>query len=396
MAFLEADWLKELHHTLAWTELPFWTKALPKALRTQTERRRFPQELAPYLHRHPLPEWGRLLAARLPIPLLRRVFSIQSSNRRFDRAVAGHLHQHPGRFNAVYGYFDTALQTFREAKRQGLPCLYELPTPYWRTVDHLVETETHRHPNWVATLPTRSTLANSAAQRDEELRLADLIIVPSPFVRDSLALAPSLRAKIIVVPYGCPEPNHEKSPRQNQELRTKNQEPLKLLFVGTLSQSKGLADLLEAIEPLGDRVQLTLAGSPSTSELPIIRPSVRILGQLPHAELLATMRRHDLLVLPTLYEGLSLALLEALSQGLPVVSTNHSGLAGLIENHRHACLVPAADPVALRTQIERLIQNPQELTNLAQAGRDWASEHTWSRYRQELCQALRPLMKGPQ
>ncbi len=396
LAFAEAGWLKELHHTLAWTAMPPWTKALPRSLRAQIGKRRFDSELAPYLYRHPLPEWGRLLAARLPLLPLSSIFSIRVSNNRFDRAVARRLRRRSCSFQSVYGYFDTSLHTFREAQKQGLCRIYELPTPYWRTVDRMVETESIRRPEWAATLPSRAALAACTFQRDEELRLADLVIVPSPFVRDSLQEAPTFKAQVIVVPYGCPEPTPAQ-PTRNKEPKPKNPEPLKLLFVGTLSQSKGLADLLDAILPLGDRVQLTLAGSAVVPGLPHLKAQtanlkspVRFLGQLPHADLLAELPKHDLLVLPTLYEGLSLSLLEAMSQGLPVLSTTHCGLMGLIENNRHACLVPPAAPETLHAQILHLIEHPERRAEIAHAGCDWASKHSWTRYRQDLCMALKP------
>lgn len=388
LAYHEAGLLRACHHNLAWTDPPGLPALLPGALRAALRRRQFPAVLAPRLRTHPLPEWARLVAARLRLPLLaplaRRLCSIQASNRRFDRAVARSLGG--SGCQAVHGYFDTSLHTFREARRLGLRRIYELPTPYWRTVRRVTEAERARRPgsDWNATLPSADSLAASAAQRDEELQLADLILVPSAFVRDSLAEAPAFQAPVVVIPYGCPD--------LAPPLTTGDSPRLRLLFAGTLSQSKGLADLLEAIEPLGDRVSLTLAGSasgPLPAGLRHPGAQVRRAGQLPHGDLLQEMRGHDLLVLPTLYEGLSLVALEAMSQGLPVLTTTCSGLDGLIENGRHARLVPPADPAALRAEIESLLSQPEARRSLAEQARDWAREHSWQRYGTSLVNACR-------
>jgi starch synthase len=391
-AFQEAGWLSQCHHTLAWTSLPSWTTKLPRALQVQLNRRLVPNLPPHALHIHPWPEIARLAARSFSIPVLSRYlqrrFCIQEVNHRFDVSIARLLPKRQD-LTAVYGYFDTSLHTFRAAKQLGLRTIYELSTPYWRGVANICDSERARLPSWANSLPTSESLATSAAQRDEELQLADLVIVPSPFVRDSLALAPPFKAPIVVVPYGCPDVLSPISHLPSSAAKP----PLRLLFAGTLSQSKGLADLLEAIIPFGDQVQLTLAGS-SSSPSPIshLPSSIRQLGQLPHSELLKQMREHDLFVLPTLYEGLSLALLESLSQGLPVLTTFHSGLNGLINEGKEGFLVPIQSPHAIRNCIEKIISDPSQLAGMASAARDWAAQHSWSQYRQQLRQAVEPLI----
>jgi len=426
-AFQEAGWLSQCHYTFAWTSLPFWTTYLPRPFQIQLNRRLIPHLPQDALHIHPWPEIARLTARSFSIPVLsrwlQRRFSIQEVNHRFDVSIARRLPQSPD-LTAIYGYFDTSLHTFRAAKQLGLRTIYELPTPYWKAVANICETERARLPAWATTLPSAESLSATAAQRDEELQLADLVIVPSPFVRDSLSLAPPFQAPVIVLPYGCPEApsptlagpdssipsstfNVHRSafnvPSQIIASRSPishlpsspAKPPLRLLFVGTISQSKGLADLLEAITPLGNQVHLTIAGS-SPSPLPTscLPSSVHQLGQLPNPELLKQMREHDLLVLPTLYEGLSLALLESFSQGLPVLTTRHSGLDGLINEGKEAFLVPIQNPHAIRNCIEKIISDPSQLAGMASSAREWAAQHSWSQYRQQLRQAVEPLISA--
>jgi len=389
LALHEAGWLSECHHTLAWSHLPRLGGLLPHNLISHLQKRSFPDLPPEKVHSHPWPELARLAFRSVNIPVigntLRHCFDIQNSNRKFDAAVARRLPQIPD-LTAVYSYFDTSLHTFRAAKKLGLRTLYELPTPYWKSVAKICDAERTRLPLWSSTLPSTESLSAIAVQRDEELQLADLIIVPSHFVRESLELAPPFQGKVHVVPYGCPEPMAA-PPTLNREPRTENREPLKLLFVGTLSQSKGLADLLEAIVPLGNQVCLTLAGS-SPFPLSPIPSSVRQLGQLPHAALLAELPKHDLMVLPTLYEGLSLSLLEAMSAGLPVLTTTHSGLKGLVENGRQVLMVEPRSPDQLRGQIQHLLQHPEDRERLSKEGLHWAKAHGWKNYREGLRRAI--------
>mgnify|MGYP003668691275 CR=1 FL=1 len=296
---------------------------------------------------------------------------------------------------AVFGYIDTSLETFTKAKQMGLRTIYEMPTPYWKSVRELTDTESQRWPDWAEGLPKIEPDSEQSSRRDQELQLADLVIVPSTFVRDSLFAAPAFKAPIAVVPYGCP-----KSIPQIRNPKSEIRNPLKLLFAGTLSQSKGLADLLEAIQPLGNQVHLSIAGSPSSSDVSTLLHSalrtphsaITLLGQLPHARLLEEMHHHDVFVLPTLYEGLALVLLEAMSRGLPVITTENSGIADLIENGKQGIVLPIRRPDLIRDQLDRMISDPTVLQSMGSAAFEWSRMNSWADYRQNLKEALHPVL----
>ncbi len=108
--------------------------------------------------------------------------------------------------------------------------------------------------------------------------------------------------------------------------------PLRVLFVGLISQRKGISYLLRAMEQLRGTAELTLVG-----RLPHLRRNWheelnrhRWIASLPREKVLEEMRNHDVLVLPTLYEGRALVVLEALSQGLPVITTLNSGAEDVV------------------------------------------------------------------
>lgn len=389
-ALAEVGALDECHFGIAWAKLPKWLSVLPLFFQRQLEDKVLNSVPQGALVSHFWPEVARLAGRNTKVPVLgpwlRSRFSVQSNNLRFDRVVARCLRLHP-QLKAVYGYFDTSVHTFREAKRLGLRRIYELPTPYWRTTQRLVSSAREARPEWADTLPDPVVFADVGTRRDEELQLADLVIVPSEFVRESLAEAPPFQARVEVVPYGCPDV----AALAGNRAGTGNGIPLRLFFAGTVSQSKGLGDLLEAIAPLGGRVELCIAGD-CTGVGQAIRKrgaqQVRFLGRLPHACLLEEMRKQDLFVLPTWYEGLSLALLEALSQGLPVLTTVNSGLAGLIEEGRQGWLVPVGSPDAIRERLEQVLAEPARLQMMGLEAAEWARRHSWASYRLRLQQAV--------
>ena len=119
----------------------------------------------------------------------------------------------------VYCDEDGALETFRAAKAAGIVCCYDLPIAYWRTARRLLEEEAKRWPQWEPTLVgTRDSVAK-CARKDAEMKMADLIVCPSKFVRDSLSSEVLKTKTVVVVPFGSPvlekgaDPNSAKHPK---------------------------------------------------------------------------------------------------------------------------------------------------------------------------------------
>jgi sugar transferase (PEP-CTERM/EpsH1 system associated) len=87
------------------------------------------------------------------------------------------------------------------------------------------------------------------------------------------------------------------------------------------------------------------------------------------------MRELDLFVLPSLREGISNTILEAMASGLPVVATNVGGNSELVLDGETGTLVPLSDPVAMADAIHSYLKDPTKLARHGQAGRKRAVEH---------------------
>ena len=153
-----------------------------------------------------------------------------------------------------------------------------------------------------------------------------------------------------------------------------------LLCPARLAPIKGHRELLEAAARLvarGVRFELWLAGEgPERAAIERridergLGERVRLLGTVPHAELLGMYRdrRADCVVLPSLHEGLSVALVEAMAYGVPVVATAVGGVPELLEKGA-GVLVPPGDADALTEALARVLGSPALRAELAQAGR---------------------------
>lgn len=373
--------------SLAWTQLPKIAKLLPISLQNEIQRRVYEEIPRHKLVLSPWTELFRLTISKLGLPYLNKKFNVQYCNERFDQSAANYVSK-SNQITGVFSYFDTALETFRVAKRKKLLKIYELPTPYWRSVYNICEKDKIRRPEWANTLPASRDFEITANRRDEELQLADIVVVPSKFVLDSLNDAPRFKADVVVVPYGC----NEKS--VNLEITDySGANRLKLLFAGTLAQSKGLGDLLEVVSNLQDKVSLTIAGE-NAYDLSVERfPwNCSYIGHVPNTELLRQMQVHDVFILPTLYEGLSIALLEAISLGMAVVSTTSCGLDVSSIKDQQALLLEPGRPAQLSECLLQLVNHSEKLQLLKKSARKWARKNTWEQYRTKLCDGLQPFL----
>ena len=245
---------------------------------------------------------------------------------------------------------------------------------------------------WACTLTGLADSADKLARKDQELALADAVIVPSAYVRSTLELHQACTTPIHVVPFGSP------APLAGPPAASPNGEPLRVLYVGSLGQRKGLSYLLEAIEALGDTVRLTLIGRPTAGHCGPLDAALQLhhwVETLPHPQILEQMRLHDVLVFPTLFDGFGLVITEALSQGLPVITTVHSGAPECIRDGVEGFIVPIRDSQAIAERLQQLAGDRDRLAAMRQACLRRAAELSWARYEQGLRQVVGQVLSQP-
>jgi glycosyltransferase involved in cell wall biosynthesis len=155
--------------------------------------------------------------------------------------------------------------------------------------------------------------------------------------------------------------------------------PLRLITVSRLVPLKGLDVLLKAIQLLTERnleVEWWCVGEgPARSALEQLAAKlgqtqrVKFLGNIPNGpELYRLYREADIFVLPSLTEGISQSLLEALANSLPVVASEVGGIPSVLTNKVNGLLVAPGDHFALAKAILKLAARPTLAEQLQQAG----------------------------
>ena len=275
---------------------------------------------------------------------------------------------------------------------QGIKVL-NYPIAHHGFIQDFVTEETEREPGFASTLPDWSLPPRWVEPRlDAECTLADRILVGSSFARDSFISQGIPSEKLTVIPYGA---NIDRFRPAEDVANDSN--AFRLLFVGQLSQRKGISYLLRAYEKFqGPGTRLTLVGSIYADDQPL-KPYSGLFQHVPHipqTELVQQYQRADVFVFPSLLEGLGLVVLEAMASGLPVITTPN-GPGDIVRDGVDGFVVPIRDPEAIVEKLEYLRANPDRRREMGINARQRAQEFSWTAYRQRGVEALRSLMKSP-
>jgi glycosyltransferase involved in cell wall biosynthesis len=216
-----------------------------------------------------------------------------------------------------------------------------------------------------------------------QYEMCDRIIVYSSAAQRSFAPF-SYASKTIVVRPGV---NHELFVPAKA---AKNSATFRVCYVGRIEAPKGLAHLIAAWKQLAlPEAELLLVGNLLAEIEPLLRDcssvGIRMAGILSREAVVAALQSSDLFVLPSMNEGMSLALLEAMSVGLPVIGCADTGAADCITPGENGFLVPGRNTEALADAIRRCYENRDALAQMGRASRERIErEFTLAHYQDRL------------
>ena len=286
--------------------------------------------------------------------------------------------------SAVHSYEDCSLKQFEEAKRLGKACIYDMPIgyyPYWeKTQADLVG----RFADWLPEGGLPSSRWVRPAQKHREMELADLVLVPSSFVRRTIEAFVDRR--VSMAPYGVDTEFWK--PGSSRDLNR----PLRFIYAGQCSIRKGIPLLMEAWSnaALVD-AELHLVGSwqLALGKRAGLPSGVRYRGHLSSEALRECFQSGDVFVFPSYFEGFGLVVLEAMACGLPIISSDATAAVDVVDDS-NGRVFPAGDVDALTEYLRFFASNRDRLPRMAGAARSSAELQTWVKYRCALGEACGP------
>ena len=367
--------LQELHHrdelTRFYTTLGCGNDSI---LRRPLKRRSYPIPSSKILT-HSWPELRRLMVSRLSLSKNKHQSPVDPIYRKLDKWTSDQMPKCMPK--VIHCYEDGGFHTFKKARELGIRCSYELPIAHHILLRELLCKEAERWPDWEPTLLATREPEEKLHRKDRELEMADAICCPSQFVLNSLPDDLRKEKYSYVAPFGTPQSSISRSP-----IPPKAKESVSFLFVGSMSQRKGLADLFEAFRNLdSSQAELLVLGAP-LMPMAFYQQQANFTYKPPcsHGEVLRLMQICDILVLPSIAEGRALVQQEAMSQGMPILVTSNAGGEDLVKEEETGLLVPPSSPDILAEKIEWFVRHKKQIPQMKEAARKHAATYSWEAY----------------
>lgn len=182
---------------------------------------------------------------------------------------------------------------------------------------------------------------------------------------------------------------------------------LRLISTSRLTPRKGLRYLIEALRILREHYSITAvkvlligdgnerAGLEELTKTAGVMEQVRFLGRIPHNELPQWYAKADVFVLPSLNEGMSNAMLEALASGLPLLVTRTGGAEELLEEGHNGFAIQMKNARDIAEKVKKLFNDVPLRRAMARASRQKAEAMSWHRVAQAYRQLYQNVSRNP-
>jgi alpha-maltose-1-phosphate synthase len=317
----------------------------------------------------------------------RTLNAVYARDTKFDNYLSKKMHQLRG--DIFWGFQGSCFQSLEAAKQEGKLAVCELATAHAPVAKRILEEEKELNPEWADSIDNVTFPPCYFERLCEEPNRADIVIGASRFTLQTLKESGVDEKKLRYLPLGF-ELDH--IPFTENKARRKG--PFKLLFAGRITQRKGIKYLLEAMKQFDPKqVELHIIGYVHGSGTALRAFNNFVLHPpMQQYELFKKYSEFDAFVLPTVFEGFGLVILEAMAAGLPVITTPHSIGPEIITQGENGYVVPIRNVASLANVISEQVQkSDDELDQMRQSARNCALRFSWTNYRGRLAQLMQSI-----
>jgi len=228
----------------------------------------------------------------------------------------------------------------------------------------------------------------------EEYQLADFIVVPSNFAKESFIKKSFKREKIIVIPLGVDVNLFKPIPKEDKKFR--------IILVG-ISVQKGVHYVLKAISELRLKdIEVFLIGIPNQDIKPLLKVykynkelNLNLIGGIPKNQLYKYYSQGSVFILFSLEDGFGMVVLEAMAVGLPVICSTNVGAKDVVREGIDGFIVPIRDTEALKEKIIFLYEHPQLCKEMGEAARENViRNYTWQHYGERIIETYKKIYEN--
>lgn len=370
---LEYNNMLESFHTTVAVFNNSWYYPLLKDKLSQFKRRTYDNKIKNKTHKYPVEELMMFIGVR---HLCGHKLNPDYIDYLITKKVVKYIRKHHAKIDAIFCYPGHSSLVMETAHKYKIKCIIELTTAYYKNIYKINKKEKEYNKNWYEALTLATSVGDWNKEMDKEIKLADFIICPSNYIKATTTeYYPS--KKIEIIPYGCPKTN------KKDYIISK---PIKILYVGNLSQSKGLSYLFNAVDKLKGKFKLTIIGDGilNSDKYKHILKKYNYIGKLPHNKILEMMHNSDIFIFPTLSDGFGMVITEAMSQGTPVITTYNSAGKDIIKNGINGWLIPIQNANSIYLLLKKILEQPNLIRDTGEKAIKFASEHPWQNYETQI------------
>jgi len=295
-----------------------------------------------------------------------------ANNELFDKLVSKNL----GKcfdYDVFIGWSGMSVKSIKVAKEQGKIVVLERGSSHISNQVELLSDE-------YALYNKKFKIDNRVVQKEiQEYELADFITVPSLFARQSFIKREFKTDKMFVNNFG--------SSSFFEPVKAKNRKFI-ILYLGGLTIQKGLIHLFKALELLKWKqtdFEVWFIGKISEDIKELIpqyrRENWKFFGHINHYELPKMVSECSVMVQPSIQEGLSMVLPQAMSCGVPVIATTNTGGEDIVTNGFNGYIIPIRSPKAIADRLNILFEDNVLLKSMQENAIMFSKKiGTWDNY----------------
>lgn len=220
------------------------------------------------------------------------------------------------------------------------------------------------------------TFWNIDCRRDYEN--ADYIITPSTFSKHTFIEQGIDKNKLVVIPYGC-------DTSKFYPLNLPKNDKFRVIYVGSICARKGAHYLIEAFRKIkNNNIELLLIGKVEKeleNHMKNITSNINHIEYIPNNELNKYYSSSDVFILPSLSDSFSLATVEAMSAGLPVIISENVGAKDFVNNGENGFIIPIRSVDSIKEKIIYLHENREICREMGKNARETSKCITWKNYK---------------
>jgi len=315
---------------------------------------------------------------------------------RFHRDLAWHAHETLDRHVArnlpdsdvLFVLSGSGLACGREAQKRGVKYICDRGSSHIRYQGVILREEFRRWGETFAGIDLRMI-----AKEEAEYEICDVITVPSAFACRSFLEMGIPEGKLRKVSYGV-------DLRRFEKVGDPQPDRFDILFVGQVGFRKGVPDLLEAFRRFSHpNKRLKVLGGLQPEMARYLKAhgtpdSVEFLGHIPHPQLKQIISRSQVMVLPSIEEGLALVQAQALACGCPVIGTRNTGAEDLFADGKEGFIVPIRAPRAIADRLQLLADDPHRRTAMSEAALQRVKAlGGWTEYGNQMAKVMKDLVE---